>query len=427
MEKKYTAEGGVSVYTYKNPALHGFYISLFLRGGSMYEGDDERGITHFLEHALVRNVNKRHGYKLYSELDRYGMEFNASTYSEMVQFYVSGAEKNFARGADIISEILTPIILDRSEIDTERRRIKAEIREGDDRTSLSTFSMQTVFSGTSLSGTITGTAAGVDKFTLRRLEEYRQRAFISENVFFYITGNFSDADVDYLLSLISKRGIRRADSQKEIHTNMAPVPHNFLKRGAEIAIKNADYTTVRFTFDIDMKSVPSQAVDLIYDILLAGYNSPFFIEMSEERGLFYDISGATERYRNIGILHFTYEVKEKNLYDAVEMSVKILKDFKSKLLDREECMKAGYVDNAHLLYDDSREFNFTFAYDGHIMELGYGSIEDRINSYKNITPEAIRRCACEIFRTDALTLTLKGNKKKIDCERLKIILKELDF
>ena len=36
------------------------------------------------------------------EGSRYGMEFNASTYSEMVQFYISGAKENFSKAAEIL-------------------------------------------------------------------------------------------------------------------------------------------------------------------------------------------------------------------------------------------------------------------------------------------------------------------------------------
>ena len=58
--------------------------------------------------------------ELYSTLDRFGMEFNASTYSEMVQFYITGATENFDLASEIIARILSPIILSASEIKTER-------------------------------------------------------------------------------------------------------------------------------------------------------------------------------------------------------------------------------------------------------------------------------------------------------------------
>lgn len=422
MEKSYLTKNEIKIYGYKNPNLHGFFISLFLRAGSMYESERDNGITHFLEHIAIRNINKLTGGGLYSLLDRQGIEFNASTYSEMVQFYTSGATEAFHTGAEIITKVFSPIILDKSEIDTERKRIKAEIREADDKNSLLVFSNGIVHAGTSLSRSITGTLTGVDKITAKRLEEYRKAVFTKENIFFYVTGNYTDADIEYLASLVEKYSLSES-SQK--HGNIAPVSKNHFARTCEAYVKNADFTSARFTFDVDMKKVSTPETDLIYDMLLSGYGSRFFVEMSEERGLFYDLTGTVERYKNIGQFCFSYELRQKDLNDALKLTVEILNDFKKNLQSPDSLMKSGYVNNAYMLYDDARELNFTFAYDNHIMELGYPSLEERKKAYSNVTPEDIRRAASDIFKPENLTLTVKGNKKKIDTEKIKGIISGL--
>jgi len=419
VEKKFITKNGVQIFGYKNPSLHGFFISLFARAGSMYESERDNGITHFLEHISIRNVNKIMGGALYSELDRRGVEFNASTFSEMVQFYVSGESGKFAFGAEILTRLFSPIILEKEEIDTERRRIKAEIREGDDKSSLLTFTNGIVHKGTSLARSITGTASAVSKVTKKRLEEYRKGVFGSKNIFFYVTGNFSDSDLSYLAALIEKYELSEG---AELRNNIAPLSEKHFKRSPEVEVKSSDFTMVRFTFDLDMKKVSVPETDLIYDMLLSGYNSRFFIEMSELRGLFYDISGAVERYSNAGELYFTYEVKNKDLLPAVQLTVDILNDFKKKAHPSYELMKSGYVDNAYMLYDDAREFNFTMAYDNHIMNLGYASLEERRAAYEKVTSRDVRRAACEIFKPQNLTLTIKGNKKKIDTEDIRKII-----
>ena len=420
MEKEITviAKNGIKIHSYRNSATHGFYISLFLRAGSMYESENECGITHFLEHALIRNVNTIMNGELYPTLDRLGIEFNASTYSEMVQFYISGASEKFSFGSEIASLLLAPIALSKSEFYAERERIKAEIRESDDRTSLSSFANGIVYEGTSLARPILGTLGGVSKISLAKLEEYRKSVFSPENVFFYVTGNFTDADIQNMASLIGKAPLSSLPGR----TNYAPVPLGFGKRKADVYIKNADFTMVRFNFDLDMSKLTMGVVDLIYDILLGGYNSKLFIEMSEKRGLFYDLNGAVEKYSNIGGFTFSFEVRSGSVYDAIENTLLILKELKGTELTEDGCMKAGYVDNGKLLYDDNRELNFTFAYDCHVMGATYSDIEQRAASYSAITPEAIRSAAFKIFKTENLTLAIKGNKKKIDAVRIKELL-----
>ena len=133
MEVSLKTKNGINVYAYKNPALHSFHISLFLRAGAMFEAPEESGITHFLEHVSIRNVNKLMDGALYRTLDRYGLEFNASSFSEMVQFYMSGAAVNFHHAAEIFAKLLSPLALEKSDVDAERKRIKAELRESDEK------------------------------------------------------------------------------------------------------------------------------------------------------------------------------------------------------------------------------------------------------------------------------------------------------
>lgn len=414
-EKSRILKNGITLYSYTNPSLHGFFISLFLRSGSMYENERESGITHFFEHVAIRNVNARMNGALYPMLDRYGIEFNAATYSEMVQFYVSGATENVGRAIPILAELFSPIVLSAAEISAERERIKAEIRESDERGSLASFTAAAVYSGTSLARAITGTPKSLGGITRRRLEEYRKRVFSPENLFIYVTGNVPDSELDGLAELIGSIPL----SGCEIHGNVAPVCDNFGKRGGNALVKSGDFTMARFNFDLDMSRVSSAECDLLYDVLLGGYDSRLFMELSERRGLFYDVSGAIERYRNIGCLYFYYELSPSKLYEAVELTLAELSALCDELLSDERMMKVGYVENGRLLYDSPRDLNFTLAYDNHIMSSGYDSIDARSALYSAITPERLREVANIIFRPENLTLTVKGNKKKIDTDELR--------
>lgn len=417
-EFSYQTKNGIKIYAYNNNSLHGFHISLFLRAGSMYEKEEEIGITHFLEHIAIRNVNAIMNGKLYSTLDKYGIEFNASSYSEMVQFYVSGAKQNFSVGAQILSLLLSPIILSADEISAERDRIKAEIRESDEAGSLSSFANKIIHAGTSLAYPITGTLGSVSKINRTGLERYRQKIFTKDTLFIYVTGAFGNKELDELASAFDKP----LCECKCLNTNVAPVSEKFGKREEIIHIKNADFTMLRFSFDMDMSKITMPEGDLLYDILLGGYNSRFYIDMSEKKGLFYDITGSNERYKNIGVFTFSFEVRSDKIYEALENALEILEDICRTAPLPEECMKAGYVDNAKLLYDDMRELNFTFAYDNHIMGARYKCLDERADAYRRVTPQRIREVASELFRRENLTLAIKANKKKVDVDRLMAII-----
>lgn len=424
MEKKYSAKNGVAVYSYPNPTLNSFNISLYIKAGYIYESEEERGISHFLEHVLIRNINELMGGTLYPTLDRTGLELGAYTYPEMIQLSVQGARERFSLGGEIITRALLPITLSSSHVDTERRRIKAEIRESDDKNTLSYLASSTVHEGTPLAGSILGTNRTVDRITRTRLEKYRQRVISQENIFFYLTGSYTEEELASFTELVGSFSVSPTECG-QIRTTTVPVSANFGRREPTVVVKSSDYTAAHFSFDVDMTRASACELDLIESILFSGFSAPFFVRMSEESGLVYDVSGGIERYRNIATLTFSFEVDSRKLETAIQMCVDILNSFMHKPLSEGECMKAPYVDNAPLLLDSARELNFTFAYENHISGLGYPSVEARRRAYLAVSPEDITRCAGEIFRPENLTLAIKGNKKKIDTERIRNILLRL--
>lgn len=419
-ERLYVTKNGIKIYSYRNEHAHSFFVSMFLRAGSMFERAEDSGITHFLEHIAIRNVNALMGDKLYAILDKYGLAFNASTASEMVQFYVSGSPKNFSMGASILASVLSPIILDSGSISVERDRIKAEIRESDEKNTLAAFSGTLVFEDTSLSRSILGTNKTVSRITKARLERYRQEVMTSGNLFFYVTGNFTDEDIFALAREIESKDVPLGERRE----NIAPVPKGFSKRHPEAHIKNGDFTMLRLTFDVDMAKVKIPALDIIYDMLVSGNNSRLFYELSEKRGIVYDINGFVDKYKNIGIFSFYYEIKEDKIYEALELTLSILTSAKNEIPDEDSCMKAIYVDNAPMLLDDPCELNFTFGHGNHIVGQNFKNIAEQQRAYDEITPEMLRDTMRTIFAPENLTVAVKGKKRKIDKERLDKILAE---
>ncbi|MBQ2876468.1 MAG: insulinase family protein [Clostridia bacterium] len=418
MQRVITAKSGIKIYSYKSPDIHSCHISLYVKAGCLYERPEENGITHFLEHVLYRNVNILMDGGLYATLDRESIELNAATYNEMMQFGASGEYRGFRTMAQIIARLFSPISLSREEFSAELARIKAEIRESDDRTSLAAFSAGIVYEGTPLSRTILGTLGGISAITRRRLEEYRQSVFTPENAFIYVSGRFGEDELEYLKKLLDEVTLGCGKP----HENIAEVPEKFFRRDSRAHIKNADFTMVRFSFDMDMSRLSTGVDDLLYDILLGGNNSRFYIELSEKRGVFYDVSGSVEKYKNIGTFAFTYEVRRGSLYEAVRLTLAILSDMKRRIMAEDECMKHGYVSGGELLLDDPRELGYTFAYDTQMMGCEYKSIPERQAVYAAITPERIRDAARVIFKPENMVLAIKGNKRKIDEKIIEAII-----
>lgn len=421
MEERWTTASGIPVYAYPNPSLHGFCLSLYVRAGSMYESGDQSGETHFVEHIVFRNINSRMQGGLYPLLDRCGLSFNAETYKEFVQFYIVGAKEHFSDAVRVFSHLLDPVTLPRTEIDPERMRIKSEIRESDEGTSLDYFSDSIVWGGTTLSQSILGRSGTLNRMGSGYLQDAARRIFSKNNLFFYVTGSVSNDDLQEFCSAMSTP----LEDTVPPRDNTAPLPANFANRPREVFVKHSEDTVVRFSFDFDAKKYSNAEIMLLYDILFYGECGKIYRELSDRRGLIYSFDPCLERYANGGVLHLKYEVRPSNLLSSVKIVCDILQELKRGLTDELDYVRPLYLDNGNLLLDNAEEFNWNRAYEVHILGCPYHTHEDRARAFAAVSPQRISQIAAEIFRPQNLTLAVKGKKRNVDGDALLKITDQL--
>lgn len=419
MEQTFISENGVTIYSYPNENLHSFCIALYVKAGCLYETEEENGITHFIEHLIFRNIDHLMNHTLYRTLDQYGLSFDASTYKEFVQFTITGSPQNFPLAAELITKAFHPLVLNTREIDLERQRIKAEIREYDDKSTLDYFSNNIVWEGTSLMQMITGKKKTLNKIGKKKLNQAHASMFTNDLCFFYLTGSITKSHLEYLGKCITSYQI---DASQQKRNNVAPVPEAFFQRKPKVYLKKSDTCYVRFSFDLDTSRYSTAELDLLYDILFCGHSCMVYQELSEKRGLIYSHDSSLEQYKNIGLLYFSFEVQSSNLYTAVKVIIEKLKDLKNGIQEELSCVIAPYVDNAYIMMDNASELNWTFAYENHILNCGYHTMEERIHAYQAVTSERLTQIAQEIFCSSNLTFTLKGKKKKTDLPLLEKLL-----
>ncbi len=422
MEEKRVSKNGVEIYGYRSPYLHSFCLCLYVKAGPLYEKDAENGISHFFEHTAFRSINTALGGELYRRADMLGITMNAVTYKEFIQFKITGATEKFRESVDILCEIFTPFSVPKCELDVERKRIKSELRESDERNSLEYFSEKIVWDGTRLSNTILGKNAVLDKIGIKALFGAQERFLSANNIFFYVTGNYGDDGLAYLHYVVENKRLPVCGEKMD---NKAQVPVMFGKRNAHIAVKNSKEHIVRFSFDIFSERYNCAESYLLYDILFSGECSKIFKGLSEESGMVYSYDASIERYKNIGTLSFLYEVGAKDAYKSVKKVVDILAKLKCGIKDELEYARASYVVNAKCLLDEPEDLNFQLGYEDKLLGRGFASFDERVESYKNVTAERMTEIVREIFTKDNLVLTFKEDKKRINISEIREITEKL--
>lgn len=415
------AGNGIPIYYYPNKHLHSFCICLYFQAGSMYESGGQNGSTHLWEHMVFRNLNRIYSGEFFKHLERFGLSFSACTYKEFVYFQITGAVKHFTHAANIISLVFEPIRLPSAEIILEKKRIKAEMRENEEELSLDYFAQRLVWENTSLAHTICGKNSVIDKIGVRALQNIHNRICSQGNVFFYVTGCFSQKDIEGLNTAVAPYLL----SAGARHNNQAPLAQAFFQRDGRLEIKNNSCHTVRFSFDIDTARYTYAELDLLYDLLCGGDNAILFQELSERTGYVYSFDSSLERYNNLGCLYFSFELQKKNILPAMEKVVASLNRLKTDLDGALSYVLPFYMDNAELALDDAEGLNWNMAYECHIMPNNYRSVAEKKQEYERVTAERIMQIAEEIFVRDHMLVALQTNKKTFPLEKAKDILQTL--
>ncbi|MBR5136953.1 MAG: insulinase family protein [Clostridia bacterium] len=422
MEREFITNG-IIIYADTNEHLHSFCLAFYVRAGSIFETDSNNGITHLLEHALFKNINKKYGGKLYEKLSYNGVHFHGRTYKEFVNLYVEGPANGFDFACEVLCSVFDELSLTVPELNEEKDRVKLEIREKNERYTLDYIHSQMIWHGTQVARTILGYSKIISKISRKALEEYRSQILTGTNCFFYATGCVTEENIKYLSACLDQKKISNSNVQ---YNNVINPTGSFFNRENLIEVKTRDYYSVRMGFDIDQIKIDGGVLDAIYSILFTSVNSLFYIHLSENDPLVYSYDSSHDQYDNVGCFMFDYEVSSKNIESSI-----------ARVLDIFDMLKNGDFNmDASLNYelsswivqqDDPEDFNWSMAYYNHILNTSpVDYSKEKVGRLSGITKEKIMEASKEIFRRSNLTILIGGKKNKINVENIDKILSRIE-
>ena len=197
MYEQSVSVSGIDIYSMTNPALKSFCLSLYIRAGSLFENTTNNGISHLFEHIVFRNLKNKYE-NFYELLALHGLDLQGCTYKEFIRFTINGPHDEFDFATDILCSLFDEIKLTSSDFLKEKKRIKAEIREKDERNSLEYFFDNIVWNGSEAEKTVLGYCKNIDGFSIKKINAFRENVLSKNNLFVYVTGNVSQEDKNIL-------------------------------------------------------------------------------------------------------------------------------------------------------------------------------------------------------------------------------------
>ena len=105
------------------PYVQSVAIGIWVKAGAVDEETKYAGISHFIEHMMFKGTEHRTAKEIAADIDKIGGQINAFTGKEATCYYVKAIYSNYKQAADVIIDMLSASLFDKTEMDRERQVI----------------------------------------------------------------------------------------------------------------------------------------------------------------------------------------------------------------------------------------------------------------------------------------------------------------
>lgn len=384
MEWEQTCKNGVQIIARTAPYLHRFSAILELGCGSAYESE-ARGITHVMEHCIMRGMTVKYGTDFYGLLTRHGLELDAWTNSETMRLELHGDPSGAAFAAELVEQLLTPFGLDEEGFRIEKGRILAEISLNGT-SGIAQNINDLAGAGSGYWQDVFGSVEAVEGFTLEQLENHRRAVLKAGRVRLCLTGCLSREDLDRFARAAERIPIEPGD----FPFPEPLMPLYFCERNGDWAFPNDYRDHLELVYDVDAYHCSLEGLMVLGSILKIGCDALLYQELSEKRGLVYHC-GSSVRFLPLGaVLHIGFSYDPQRLPETIDTLRLALErllagDFDLEAKKRFTAMQWRWD------MDDPREYGRDLL---HLLRLrGIPEIPE----FMDVTMEEVIDCAREIF------------------------------
>lgn len=306
-------------------------IECSIFGGNFLENEKNSGIAHLTEHVVVSSSNLCGNNSCIEYLDKYGIQYNATTYSNLINYWLKGLpEFNDIMFNYIISIIFSPIITEKA-ITKEKKAVYNELATSMNNPAwkLSQEMIKALFKSKGLqnNANIELQLKLLKKLKAKDIHDYINLTLKKRCVLFTVSGKFDNKKIIEKF----KRATHHHKKQTCSIQNIKSKCYTFSKKVIYVNNNKAKNTNINIIFPIDIKQGDKYGIYLgfLSSILGDGLNSILLKRLREELNLVYGLKVATD----IGIcgstLVITTSTKDENVKKVLDEIFKIIQHFKT--------------------------------------------------------------------------------------------------
>jgi len=318
-----------------------------VRSGAVDEKEEEKGISHFIEHMLYKGTPKRNSTKIAQDIENNGGQLNGFTSETVVAYWAKMPSDKLDIALDVLSDLVKNPLFDKEEFEKERKVIFEEIKMYKDNPRMYIFEkIKEELYGKPFGMNIAGTFETMNSVTKEKMVEYFKKVYTANNMILCVVG---DADFDYLVDFAEKNF---PSTSSNISRPKISIKNSFKIESR----KGIDQANLVFAYHVpvvaDQKNYSAQVLS---GVLAGGMSSRLFIEIREKRNLAYAVKADSDIEKDfaynliyVGTMKENVEKVKKLILDEF---AKVSKDLNKKELDE---VKEKIIGNFKIDMEDSQ-------------------------------------------------------------------------
>ncbi|HUD23520.1 MAG TPA: pitrilysin family protein [Acidobacteriaceae bacterium] len=407
---------GLLVLTEAMPNVRSVSMGVWLASGSRDEPQELNGISHFVEHMVFKGTTTRNARQFAREVDSIGGNLDAFTSKENICFNIKVLDDNIAPALDLLSDLVLHPTFTPEDITREQGVILEEIKMDEDSPDYlvhETFT-QNFWKGHALGRPTLGTVKSVASFTKPVVFDFYASRFTPRNMVFSAAGHLDhDSFVTQVAEQFSGLGASSGPPLAKL-----PAPATF----AAITLKRKkSLEQVQLCLGVPAPPVDSPAryaVYLLNSMLGSGMSSRLFQTIREDRGLAYSIYSEASPFRDTGALSIYAGTSAEKTPEVIRLTMDELRRLKEDTVPEAELRRAKDQLKSNILLglesSSSRMSNLARQQ----MYFGrFFAVEEITAEVEAITAAEIQTLAQQLFRPEAIALTVLGNLGPLNVTR----------
>jgi predicted Zn-dependent peptidase len=384
-----------------------FCIYICVAAGSIYENNKQAGMSHVLEHMLLKRTKQYSENVLIDKIAELGGIANASTDKDITCFYILTTSENWKKAINIMASVIKFPEINKKECDLEKNVIIQELNmRKDNFQDCYNLGISTLLCKTNIyNNTVEGTVPKILNLDIKELIAYYKLRYdkycvtvncpysMKANVQKYVHQKFGKLDTIY-------------DNDSELKNSSC------FQNKIDIIYRDKKQFTHLFLFKAFSKKEYKKTIItnfIRFAFINGSFKSKLMYILRTKLGLVYSISSGNESYRYLGIMTLEMSTTVNNVDKILKIVLDLLDEIKKEGLTQHDLnfYKKAYLSSRKIVFaDELFKTSWHSENSFYNVKLTEKQYEDIII---NMTNEEIKSCCNELFDVSKMGLLSYGN------------------